>query len=86
MENNNLTLDEYQQLALETATYPNPIIYPTLGLTVKLVKFLIRLRKCCVTTILFLQMKRSWKLLKRLVMYYGFAQHFLAILDSNLVI
>lgn len=33
MENNNLTLDEYQQLALETATYPNPIIYPTLGLT-----------------------------------------------------
>lgn len=33
MENNNLTLDEYQQLALETAIYPNPIIYPTLGLT-----------------------------------------------------
>lgn len=27
MENNNLTLDEYQQLALETAIYPNPIIY-----------------------------------------------------------
>lgn len=26
MENNNLTLDEYQQLALETAIYPNPII------------------------------------------------------------
>ena len=33
MENKNLTLDEYQQLALETAIYPNPIIYPTLGLT-----------------------------------------------------
>lgn len=33
MENNNLTLDEYQQLALETAIYPSPIIYPTLGLT-----------------------------------------------------
>ena len=33
MENNNLTLDEYHQLALETAIYPNPIIYPTLGLT-----------------------------------------------------
>nr|DAG47650.1 MAG TPA: hypothetical protein [Caudoviricetes sp.] len=33
MENNNLTLDEFQQLALETAIYPNPIIYPTLGLT-----------------------------------------------------
>ena len=30
MENNNLTLDEYQQLAMETAIYPNPIIYPTL--------------------------------------------------------
>lgn len=25
MENNNLTLDEYQKLALETAIYPNPI-------------------------------------------------------------
>ena len=33
MEKKDLTLDEYQQLALETATYPNPIIYPTLGLT-----------------------------------------------------
>lgn len=32
-EYKNLTLDEYQQLALETAIYPNPIIYPTLGLT-----------------------------------------------------
>ena len=33
MENKELTLNEYQQLALETAIYPNPIIYPTLGLT-----------------------------------------------------
>lgn len=33
MEKKDLTLDEYQQLALETAIYPNPIIYPTLGLT-----------------------------------------------------
>lgn len=31
MENKNLTLDEYQKLALETAIYPNPIIYPILG-------------------------------------------------------
>lgn len=32
MEKKDLTLDEYHQLALETAIYPNPIIYPTLGL------------------------------------------------------
>lgn len=28
-----MTLDEYQETALETAIYPQPIIYPTLGLT-----------------------------------------------------
>lgn len=28
-----LILDQYQCLALETAIYPQPIIYPTLGLT-----------------------------------------------------
>lgn len=28
-----MTLNEYQKHALETAIYPNPIIYPTLGLT-----------------------------------------------------
>lgn len=28
-----MTLNEYQNHALETAIYPNPIIYPTLGLT-----------------------------------------------------
>lgn len=33
MEEKELTLDEYQQMALETAIYPLPIIYPTLGLT-----------------------------------------------------
>lgn len=27
-----MTLNEYQQKALETAIYPTPIIYPTLGL------------------------------------------------------
>lgn len=27
-----LTLNEYQRLALRTAVYPQPIIYPTLGL------------------------------------------------------
>lgn len=27
-----MTLDEYQKLALETAIYPQPIIYPALGL------------------------------------------------------
>lgn len=32
MENNNLTLDEYQQLALETAIYPNPIILSYIGI------------------------------------------------------
>lgn len=33
MTEKELTLDEYQQMALETAIYPLPIIYPTLGLT-----------------------------------------------------
>ena len=33
MEEKELTLDEYQKMALETAIYPLPIIYPTLGLT-----------------------------------------------------
>lgn len=33
MEKKELTLNEYQKLALETAIYPQPIIYPTLGLT-----------------------------------------------------
>lgn len=28
-----MTLDEFQEAALETAIYPNPIIYPTIGLT-----------------------------------------------------
>lgn len=28
-----MTMNEYQSLALETAMYPQPIIYPTLGLT-----------------------------------------------------
>ena len=28
-----MTMNEYQSLALETAVYPQPIIYPTLGLT-----------------------------------------------------
>lgn len=28
-----MTLNEYQNLALETAIYPQPIIYPALGLT-----------------------------------------------------
>lgn len=28
-----MTMNEYQNLALETAVYPQPIIYPTLGLT-----------------------------------------------------
>lgn len=27
-----MTLDEYQALALETAVYPSPIIYPALGI------------------------------------------------------
>lgn len=26
-----MTMNEYQSLALETAVYPQPIIYPTLG-------------------------------------------------------
>lgn len=86
MENNNLTLDEYQQLALETATYPNPIIYPTLGLTGEAGEVSDKVKKVLRDNDSVLQMKRSWKLPKRLVMYYGFAQHFLAILDSNLVI
>lgn len=33
MEKKEMTLNEYQKLALETAIYPQPIIYPTLGLT-----------------------------------------------------
>lgn len=33
MEKKELTLNEYQKMALETAIYPLPIIYPTLGLT-----------------------------------------------------
>lgn len=33
MEKEELTLNEYQKMALETAIYPQPIIYPTLGLT-----------------------------------------------------
>lgn len=33
MEKKELTLNEYQKMALETAIYPQPIIYPTLGLT-----------------------------------------------------
>ena len=28
-----MTMNEYQNLALETAIYPQPIIYPALGLT-----------------------------------------------------
>ncbi len=28
-----MTMNEYQSLALETAIYPQPIIYPALGLT-----------------------------------------------------
>lgn len=30
---NEMTLNKYQRLALETAIYPQPIIYPTLGMT-----------------------------------------------------
>lgn len=86
MENNNLTLDEYQQLALETAIYPNPIIYPTLGLTGEAGEVSDKVKKVLRDNNSVLQMKRSWKLLKRLVMYYGIAQPFLTILDSNLVI
>lgn len=33
MEDKELTLNEYQSMALETAIYPQPIIYPALGLT-----------------------------------------------------
>jgi len=34
MENRKeMTLNDYQKMALETAIYPQPIIYPTLGLT-----------------------------------------------------
>lgn len=34
MENDKvLTLNDYQKMALETAIYPEPIIYPSLGLT-----------------------------------------------------
>lgn len=33
MEKKELTLNQYQKMALETAIYPQPIIYPTLGLT-----------------------------------------------------
>ncbi len=32
IDSENLTLDGYQQLALETAIYPDPIIYPALGM------------------------------------------------------
>lgn len=31
-ETNELTLNEYQRMALETAIYPQPIIYPSLGM------------------------------------------------------
>lgn len=33
MEKKELTLNQYQKMVLETAIYPQPIIYPTLGLT-----------------------------------------------------
>ena len=33
MEKKELPLNEYQKMAMETAIYPQPIIYPTLGLT-----------------------------------------------------
>lgn len=33
MKKKELTLNQYQKMALETAIYPQPIIYPTLGLT-----------------------------------------------------
>lgn len=33
IEKKELTLNQYQKMALETAIYPQPIIYPTLGLT-----------------------------------------------------
>lgn len=33
IEKKELTLNQYQEMALETAIYPQPIIYPTLGLT-----------------------------------------------------
>lgn len=68
MENNNLTLDEYQQLALETAIYPNPIIYPTLGLTGEAGEVSDKVK------ILFLQMKRSWRLPRRLATFSGISQ------------
>lgn len=32
MEKKELSLNEYQKIALETAEYPMPIIYPTIGL------------------------------------------------------
>lgn len=33
MENNELKLNEYQELAQEFAIYPMPVIYPALGIT-----------------------------------------------------
>lgn len=86
MENNNLTLDEYQQLAIETAIYPNPIIYPTLGLTGEAGEVSDKVKKVLRDNDSVFTDEKSWKLPKRLVMYYGIVQHFLTILDSNLVI
>lgn len=31
-DTNEITLNEYQKMALETAIYPQPIIYPSLGM------------------------------------------------------
>lgn len=83
MENNNLTLDEYQQLALETAIYPNPIIYPTLGLTGEAGEVSDKVKKVLRDNNSVFTDEKKLEIAK---MYYGIAQHFLAILDSNLVI
>lgn len=87
MENNNLTLDEYQQLALETAIYPNPIIYPTLGLTGEAGEVSDKVKKVLRDNNSVFTDEKKLEIAKEIVvMYYGIAQHFLTILDSNLVI
>ena len=74
MEKKELTLNQYQKMALETAIYPQPIIYPTLGLTGEAGEVSDKVKKVLRDNNSIFTEDKKQKSPRRLEMSYGIAQ------------